>query len=42
LWRDGLTPTAALRRVQVALLISQRKAGEVLPGTWGGFVVEGR
>jgi CHAT domain-containing protein len=42
LWRFGLPPAAALRRVQLAAIASQRAAGEVLPGTWGAFVVEGR
>lgn len=42
LWRDGLSPAAAWRRVQLAHIEAQRAAGEVLPGVWGGFVVEGR
>ncbi len=42
LWRDQLPPAAALRGAQLARITSQRQAGEVLPGTWGAFVVEGR
>lgn len=42
LWRDGLSPSVAWRRVQLAQIAAQRAAGEVLPGVWGGFVVEGR
>ena len=42
LWRDGLTPAASLRRVQLQYIATQRAVGEVLAGVWGGFVVEGR
>jgi CHAT domain-containing protein len=42
LWRDELPPALAWRKVQLARIAAQRAAGEVLPGIWGAFVVEGR